>query len=160
MKIYTAGPLGFSEAGRVFHEQYVLAELKRLGHEALDPWKLTDQSKIDAVLKLPYGQAKRDAWRVLNVEIGGNNRLAIDRCDLVFAVLDGVDVDSGTASEIGYAFARGKPIVGYRGDFRLSADNDGLMVNLQVEYFIRQSGGDIITALANLERALAKVCSA
>jgi nucleoside 2-deoxyribosyltransferase len=63
---------------------------------------------------------------------------------MVFAVLDGTDVDSGTAAEIGYAFAKGKPILGYRGDFRLSADNDGSIVNLQVEYFIRASGGTII----------------
>jgi nucleoside 2-deoxyribosyltransferase len=157
VKIYTAGPLGFSEAGRAFHKDSILAELERLGHEALDPWTLTDQSKIDAVLKLPYGEARRDAWRVLNVEIGNNNRSAIDRCDLVFAVLDGVDVDSGTAAEIGYAFARGKPIIGYRGDFRLSADNEGSTVNLQVEYFIRQSGGEIIAMLTGLEAALEKV---
>jgi len=157
VKIYTAGPLGFSEAGREFHKNFIVAELGRLGHEALDPWTLTDQSRIDAVLKMPYGQARRDAWRVLNVEIGNNNRSAIDRCDLVFAVLDGVDVDSGTASEIGYAFAKGKPIVGYRGDCRLSADNEGSTVNLQVESFIRQSGGDIIFALVELEAALARL---
>jgi nucleoside 2-deoxyribosyltransferase len=68
---------------------------------------------------------------------------------VVFAILDGVDVDSGTAAEIGYAFAKGKPILGYRGDFRLSADNEGSIVNLQVEYFIRQSGGDIVTNVAD-----------
>jgi nucleoside 2-deoxyribosyltransferase len=76
---------------------------------------------------------------------------------MAFAVLDGVDVDSGTAAEIGYAYARGKPILGYRGDFRLSADNEGSTVNLQVEYFIRQSGGDIIAALADLGPALGKL---
>jgi nucleoside 2-deoxyribosyltransferase len=157
MKIYMAGPLGFSEAGRDFHTKHILAEVIRLGHEPLDPWTLTDSAKIDAVVKMPYGQAKRDAWKVLNVEIGGNNRAAIDRCDLVFAVLDGVDVDSGTAAEIGYAFAKAKPIIGYRGDFRLSADNDGSTVNLQVEYFIRQSGGDIISVLSDLEAALGKM---
>jgi nucleoside 2-deoxyribosyltransferase len=74
-------------------------------------------------------------------EIGGNNRAGIDSADMVLAVLDGTDVDSGTAAEIGYAFGKGKPIRGCRGDFRLFADNDGSMVNLQVEYFIRQSGG-------------------
>ena len=157
MKIYTAGPLGFSEAGRAFHRDYVLPEVKRLGHEALDPWTLTDTSRIDAVLGMPYGEARRDAWRVLNIEIGGNNCAAIDACDLVFAVLDGVDVDSGTAAEIGYAFAKAKPIIGYRGDFRLSADNEGSIVNLQVEYFIRQSGGEIIPALAELEAALGRL---
>jgi nucleoside 2-deoxyribosyltransferase len=72
-------------------------------------------------------------------------------------VLDGTDVDSGTAAEIGYAFAKGKPILGYRGDFRLAADNEGGVVNLQVEYFIRASGGDIITKLDGLAGALARL---
>jgi nucleoside 2-deoxyribosyltransferase len=157
VKIYTAGPLGFSEAGRAFHRDYVLPEVKRLGHDALDPWTLTDASRINAVLGMPYGEARRDAWRALNVEIGGNNRAAIEACDLVFAVLDGADVDSGTAAEIGYAFAKAKPIIGYRGDFRLSADNEGSIVNLQVEYFIHQSGGEIIPALAELEAALGRL---
>jgi nucleoside 2-deoxyribosyltransferase len=159
MKIYVAGPLGFSEAGRAFYNESLLPQLTRLGHEVLDPWKLTDQAKIDAVLKLPYGAEKRDAWRRLNVEIGGNNASAIDRADAVFAILDGTDVDSGTASEIGYAFGNGKPILGYRGDFRLSADNEGSIVNLQVEFFIRKSGGDIIARLAELPDALAKVAA-
>jgi nucleoside 2-deoxyribosyltransferase len=156
MKIYLAGPLGFSEAGRAYQDGTLVPEVMRLGYEVLNPWKLTDQRKIDAVAALPYGPVRRDAWRKLNVEIGYNNRAAIDRSDLMLAVLDGVDVDSGTASEIGYAFAKGKPIIGYRGDFRLSADNEGSMVNLQVEYFIRQSGGEIITKLANLAEALAR----
>jgi nucleoside 2-deoxyribosyltransferase len=138
VKIYAAGPLGFSEAGRAFYDTRVIPELSRLGHEVLDPWTLTDSRKIDAVRTMPYGEARRDAWRQLNVEIG-------------------VDVDSGTAAEIGYAFAKGKPIVGYRGDFRLSADNEGSIVNLQVEYFIRQSGGDIIAALADAGGALEKI---
>jgi nucleoside 2-deoxyribosyltransferase len=154
LKIYTAGPLGFSQAGSAFHNDVIIPQLIQLGHEPLDPWKLTDQAKIDAILALPYGAARRDAWRKLNVEIGGNNRAAIDRCDLVFAVLDGTDVDSGTAAEIGYAFAKAKKIIGYRGDFRLSADNEGAVVNLQVEYFIRQSGGQIITRIADLAGAL------
>jgi nucleoside 2-deoxyribosyltransferase len=157
MKIYVAGPLGFSEAGRAFHSDSILPALRGLGYEPLDPWTLTDQAKIDAVLSLPYGPEKRDAWKALNIEIGGNNRAAIDRCDAVFVVLDGVDVDSGSAAEVGYAFAKGKPILGYRGDFRLSADNEGSTVNLQVEYFIRQSGGDIIAQIADLGPALAKL---
>jgi nucleoside 2-deoxyribosyltransferase len=80
----------------------------------------------------------------------------------VVAVLDGVDVDSGTAAEVGYAFARGKRIFGYRGDFRLSADNEGAAVNLQVEFFILQSGGAItgsIEALCAAARAMIVLCS-
>jgi nucleoside 2-deoxyribosyltransferase len=157
MKIYLAGPLGFSEAGMRFHQKTIIPEVERLGHQPLDPWHLTPQSEIDAVMRMPYGPERRDAWRKLNREIGANNRAAIDRCDLVFAVLDGTDVDSGTASEIGYAFAKGKPILGYRGDFRLSSDNEGSIVNLQVEYFIRQSGGTIITSFADFADALSKI---
>jgi nucleoside 2-deoxyribosyltransferase len=160
MKIYMASPLGFSEAGRLFYNGTLIPEIVRLGFEVVDPWTLTDQAKMEAVQNMPYGQARRDAWRRLNVEIGGNNRAGIDRADMVLAVLDGVDVDSGTAAEIGYAFAKGKPILGYRGDFRVSADNEGSTVNLQVEYFIRQSGGDIVTKLADLAPALAKIKAA
>ena len=156
MKIYLAGPLGFSEAGRSYQDGTLIPKMERLGYEIINPWKLTDARKIDAIMAMPYGPARRDAWRTLNAEIGGNNRAAIDRSDIVCAVLDGVDVDSGTASEIGYAFAKGKHIIGYRGDFRLCADNEGTTVNLQVEYFIRQSGGDIVTRLVDLVEALAR----
>jgi nucleoside 2-deoxyribosyltransferase len=157
VKIYMAGPLGFSEAGRAFYNGTLIPEVIRLGFEIVDPWTLTDQAKIDAVQNMPYGQGRRDAWRRLNVEIGGNNRAGIDSADMVLAVLDGTDVDSGTAAEIGYAFAKGKPILGYRGDFRLSADNEGSTVNLQLEYFIRQSGGNIITKFVDLAPALASI---
>jgi nucleoside 2-deoxyribosyltransferase len=157
MKIYLAGPLGFSEAGRVFLVNTLIREVRRLGHEPLNPWELTDKSKIKAVQRMPYGAERRDEWRKLNHKIGANNQAAIDECDLVLAVLDGVDVDSGTASEIGYAFAKGKPIIGYRGDFRLSADNEGAIVNLQVEYFIRQSGGDIVSSLSQIDEALRRL---
>jgi nucleoside 2-deoxyribosyltransferase len=154
MKIYLAGPLGFSEAGRDFHDRILIPGLQRSGHDVLDPWKLTDTGKVAAVLNMPFGTRRREAWRVLNREIGRNNHAALDICDAVVAVLDGVDVDSGTASEIGYAFAKGKPIIGYRGDLRLSADNEALTVNLQVEYFIRASGGDIVSTVARLPEAL------
>lgn len=156
MRIYAASPFGFSEAGRLFYDERLLPALGRAGHVVVDPWKLTDQSKIDAVLAMPYGEARRDAWRRLNAEIGANNRDGIDGCDGVVAVLDGVDVDSGTAAEIGYAFAKGKLIVGYRGDFRLAADNEGSIVNLQVEYFIRASGGTIVGSLDELCSIVAK----
>jgi nucleoside 2-deoxyribosyltransferase len=168
MKIYLAGPLGFSQAGASFHNDVVVPAVTRLGHVALDPWSATNpegiepglDAEIQAVKRLPYGPARRDAWRTLNDRIGAKNRALIDACDLVFAILDGTDVDSGTAAEIGYGFAKGKPILGYRGDFRLSADNDGATVNLQVEYFIRASGGEIITGMAELGAALARLAAA
>ena len=153
-RIYVASPLGFSEAGRHFLDAVLLPLLRRLGLDVIDPWALTDPRRIAAVQDLPEGPARREAWRGLNREMAETNRAAIDRAQAMLAVLDGVDVDSGTAAEIGYAFARGTRIVGYRGDFRLSADNEGAAVNLQVEYFIRASGGTIVARVADLESAL------
>ncbi len=65
MRIYVAGPLGFSEAGKNYYYGKIIPELRRLGHEVLDPWKLTDQSKIDHAQGLAYGVARRDAWTSL-----------------------------------------------------------------------------------------------
>jgi nucleoside 2-deoxyribosyltransferase len=148
-----AGPLGFSEAGRYFHTSVLVPLVRSLEYDVLDPWTF-NRRKIAAIRRLPYGVRKRASWRGLNPEIGARNRAAIDRADGVVAVLDGVDVDSGTAAEIGYAFARGKLIVGYRGDFRLSADNEGSKVNLQVEFFIRESGGTIVKRYEDLKSSL------
>jgi len=149
-----AGPLGFSEAGRHFYNAVLLPYVKSLGYEVLDPWALTDPRKIEAVERLPYGSERREAWRRLNREMAASNRAAIDQAQAVVAVLDGTDVDSGTAAEIGYAFASGKLIVGYRGDFRLSADNEGSTVNLQVEFFIHESGGAIVSRYEDLAASL------
>ena len=152
--IYVAGPLGFSEAGRHFHDSVLVPFVKSLGYEVLDPWALIDPHEVEAVRRMPYGAEKREAWRKLNREMGANNRAAIDAAHGVVAVLDGPDVDGGTAAEIGYAFARGKLIVGYRGDSRLSADNEGGTVNLQVEFFIHESGGTIVSRYQDLEPSL------
>jgi nucleoside 2-deoxyribosyltransferase len=160
MQVYVASPLGFSEAGNAFYRDVLIPLLQRLGHDVVDPWALAGRQRLDAVSAMPYGPERRDEWRRLNAEIARANHAAIDRCDALVAVLDGVDVDSGTAAEIGYAFARGKPIIGYRGDVRLAADNEGAVVNLQVEYFIRQSGGHIVRSLAELNDAFAAVKAA
>jgi len=158
MKIYLAGPLGFSDAGRAFHDKAIVERVAALGHVPLDPWSNTAPPGIDprladeilqiaaAVARIKDAPDKRKAWEALNPRIGAKNAAMVDASDMVLAVLDGTDVDSGTAAEIGYAFARGRPILGYRGDFRLSADNEGSIVNLQVEYFITASGGKIIAS--------------
>lgn len=54
---------------------------------------------------------------------------ALKESDVVVAVLDGPDVDSGTAFELGYARALGLPVIGIRTDFRESQER-GLNVML------------------------------
>lgn len=70
----------------------------------------------------------------------------VDSSDIVVAALDGVDVDSGTAWEIGYAYAKGKPVIGLRTDFRTLSEG---VVNLMIEM--------AIVALARDEEELLKV---
>lgn len=152
--IYLANPLGFSDAGARFIRDVLAPQLASRGITVINPFDLVDPAKINALHGMAPGAARVEAWRALNMEIGKGNVAAIDRCDAMLAVLDGVDVDSGTASEIGYAFARGKRIVGYRGDFRSAAENEGCTVNLQVEYFIRASGGTIVARVEAIADAI------
>lgn len=156
-RIYIASPLGFSEAGRFFMYERIIPLIEELGLEVIDPWKLTPQYMIDRVCGMPEGSSRTAAWRELNRTIGENNRKGIESSDGLFAVLDGCDVDSGTASEIGYAAALGKPVTAYRGDFRFSGDNEGSVVNLQVEYFIYSSGGKIASTLDEAEEEIKKL---
>ena len=48
---------------------------------------------------------------------------ALDNCEVVVAILDGPDADSGTSFEMGYARGRGKRVIGVRTDFRGSKDH-------------------------------------
>jgi nucleoside 2-deoxyribosyltransferase len=152
--LYVASALGVSEGGRYFYYGQLLPLVERLGFGVLDPWGLTDAAKIAQVRSMAFGAARREAWRQLNREIGEANRQAIERADGLLAVLDGPSVGGGIGAEIGFAYAQGKRIVGYRGDFRRSGDNEGTIVGLQVEYFIQASGGAIVTALEQLSDVL------
>ncbi|MBW1691858.1 MAG: nucleoside 2-deoxyribosyltransferase [Deltaproteobacteria bacterium] len=56
------------------------------------------------------------------IHVFQKNVKAFQECDMVVAVLDQVDTDSGTSREVGYAYGIGKPILGIRTDFRGKAD--------------------------------------
>lgn len=105
-QIYIAGPL-FSEHERKFLEEIAEKVAANLG---LDPQR---------DIFLPH----RDAG---NIGIHGERRDEVFSCDLRFlddasvvvALLDGPDIDSGTAVELGYAFASNKQIFGILTDWR------------------------------------------
>lgn len=156
-KIYVASPLGFSESGRVFLYNKIIPLLEDLNLYCLDPWKLTPESLINEVAVIEKIEDRIEGWRKLNKIIAENNKKAIDDSDGILAVLDGTDVDSGTAAEIGYAAALKKKICGYRSDFRKSGDNEGALINLQVEYFISNSGGRIVSDLPGLRSELERL---
>lgn len=144
-RVYVASPLGFDEPGRAFSAGVLLPALMAREVEVLDPW--AGGAAIVAALALDDPGARRAALREANRSVAADNVAMIEACDAVFAVLDGVDVDSGTASEIGYAAALGKPVIGWRSDLRDAGDNEAALVNLQVEHFVRANGGSLHTAL-------------
>lgn len=154
--MYVAGPLGFSEAGKYFYVEKFLPLLIETGFQPIDPWKLTDEKIIRRAQSTPLSPKQKSRWQTVNKTIAANNILGIEESKIIVAILDGTDVDSGTASEIGYGAALGKPIIGYRGDFRLCSDNIGCTINLQVEYFIRLKGGTIGTSLTELRQQLVR----
>lgn len=159
-KIYIASPFGFSEAGRFFLYEKLVPLLSECNLLSIDPWKLTSENLIENADKIINPAEREREWRKLNTIIAENNKKGIEESDGMLAVLDGADVDSGTASEIGFAAALNKRICGYRSDFRRSGDNEGSVVNLQVEYFIINSGGRIAADLSELKTELLRLFNA
>jgi len=152
-KLYLAGPLGFTESGRLYHETVLVPAVVAAGSDPLDPWDVVEE--IAAVFALPVGHAKRvEQLPAVNRRIGARNAEMIRACAGVLALLDGSDVDSGTAAEIGYAAALGRPVVGLRSDIRTAGDNEAAVVNLQVEWFIEESGGRLASTLDDALSAL------
>ena len=150
-RCYIAGPLGFTEPGRRYHHEVYLPALGVLV-EPVDPWALTTPTEV--------AQARADGREYdFALEIGRRNAEAIRSCRLLVAHLDGQEVDSGTAAEVGYAAALGLTCFGWRSDLRQTGE-PGVQVNLQLESFIVDSGGAILGSLQELLTALATVVDA
>ena len=152
-EIYLAGHLGFSEAGRLFMYNKLIPAIEDARYSVINPWEYGDKI-IGAVLEMPDGEKKLKSLDLANRRIGFRNEHLIRRCGGIIAVLDGTDVDSGTAGEIGFGYGIGKTTLGYRGDFRLSSENIMGKVNIQVQHFIYNSGGLIVASLSELEETL------
>lgn len=109
---YVAGPL-FDDG-----ERWWITEVDRAvaaaGYDTFLPHRDNEQKNVDNVCR-----------------IYDNNVAAIDRCDLVVASLNGITTDDGTAWEIGYAAAKGVPIIGIHTDWRRRFDDE--TVNLMIE---------------------------
>lgn len=69
------------------------------------------------------------AFKEVAQQIRKANEEMIKRCDAVLGVLDGTEVDSGVASEIGFPAVLGKRCYGLRTNFRNCGDFDGVTIN-------------------------------
>lgn len=147
-RCYVASALGFSEAGAYYYEQVYLPALRAVV-VPVDPWALTTAQEVAEARA-----AGRE--REFALEIGARNAAAIRSCTLLAAHLDGQEVDSGTAAEIGFAAALGLRCFGLRTDLRESGE-PGVSVNLQVEHFVVANGGSVYTSLDRLVEGLRAV---
>jgi nucleoside 2-deoxyribosyltransferase len=162
-RIYLANGLGFSSLASPAVAA-IASRLEREGIEVFEPFSASkdlgaETARLQATEKDINLLKKR--IRIINDEIGKRNADAIENSTIVVAILDGsFDVDSGVAAEIGYAAGKGKRVIGLRTDFRTGGDNLGSTINLQVEHFIKTSGGQIVPDVEALIGLLKKVRAA
>jgi nucleoside 2-deoxyribosyltransferase len=149
-QVYMASPLGFSELGRKTIS-LIKGKIQSCGYKVHDPWDLDVSKEIAAAtnVKKPYQDVLLDTLN-LALWMGGKNREAIDASKHVFAILDGAELDSGTVAELAYAVGQGKRVYGYRGDFRNLGEFPSLPFNMQVWYFIVDSGGQIFRSIDDI----------
>lgn len=102
-RIYIAGPL-FSDQDRQMLS-WIAKALELEGYQVFLPHR-------------DSGDVREDAKEQSRREIFNKNNYLIAESDAVVALLDGPDVDSGTAGEMGEAFTRGIPIFGYSTDLK------------------------------------------
>jgi nucleoside 2-deoxyribosyltransferase len=128
MKIYFATPL-FTEAER----DRIRSTIKKIEALARD-------RGVEVEVIFPYDLITQEATNSLGAnakrEIFSRCKSHLDGADILIALLDGSQVDDGTAWEVGYFF-RGKPegakIIGVRTDFRNAGETSGALVNAMIE---------------------------
>src|ERR1700733_7956377 len=141
--LFIASPLGFSDAGLLWNKSVLVPALTSQGWKIRDPWS---DSFMASHRSADQG---KDAH-----EHAARNLEMMEELDAVIAILDGSDVDSGTAAEVGYAAATGKVVFGLRTDPRGSGEYPGGRVNLQIEHLIARSGGQIGSAGSEIVKLL------
>jgi nucleoside 2-deoxyribosyltransferase/predicted secreted protein len=114
-RIYLAAPL-FSTAERTYN-----ATLADLLKQHLFEVFLPQEAGDDTDMRMKAEQAR----------IFSKNKSDLISADIVVAVIDGADADSGTAWEMGYAYAHNKPVIAVRTDFRRAGMHE--QVNLMLE---------------------------
>lgn len=127
MKAYIAGAL-FSKEERIFLEE-IAKICKDIGLDTFLPHR-------DAGL----GEDTEEIFK--------KDFLGLDECDVLVAVLNGTDVDSGTAWEIGYAYSKRKKIIGIIDDIRIDKDRLNVMIANSVE---------IVDSIDELKKSLIEI---
>jgi Nucleoside 2-deoxyribosyltransferase len=126
-RIYLAAPL-FTDAEKLYNAQL----RDRLCQEGYDTYLPQEQGE-DA----RYREKKDDP------SIFARHLQALDHTDLLIALCDGPDADSGTAWEAGYAYAKGIPVIALR------TDNRTIGCDRRINLMLEQSS-EVVQSIAEL----------
>ena len=137
--VFVSGPI-FSE-GEMWFIKQVVSAIEKLGFKAV--WAFMEERELIVDKKL----AGKEWTEKVYLFITGR----IDKCDLVVAILDGVDVDSGTAWEIGYAVGKGKKVIGIKTDERIYAKDQSVNLMIQESVKVVKSLEELGEELSNLK---------
>jgi len=146
MRIYLAGPLFTIHERRVNRELARALERELPGAEVMLPQDFRHDGRYNS---------PRAFGMIFKGCLDG-----IDSSHCVVAWLDGADGDSGTCFEVGYAYAKGVPVVGVRTDFRHNQERGvNVMLSRGCSAFVyRPSFDEDVTGLAKgIARAVRKV---
>jgi len=130
-RVYLAAPL-FSEAERAYN--VALADLLR--QHAFEVYVPQDAGDDTPSRDMPE-----------HARIYEKNKKALEDTDMVVAIIDGADADSGTAWEMGYAVAQAKPVVALRTDFRRVGTHEHVNLMLEQSSAVVKSRDELLARL-------------
>lgn len=109
LKLYFASPL-FTEMEQSYNK-LVVDKLRQTFSEQIDIYLPQENAAIND--KSNYANS---------IQIADGDNAHLEETDILVAVLDGVTIDAGVASEIGYYYSMNKPIIAIYSDIRQGTD--------------------------------------
>ena len=130
-RIYLAAPL-FSQGERAYNLS-IARSLRNNFFDVFLPQETGDDS---------HTRDKEEQSRICS-----ENLKALEKSDIIVAIIEGADADSGTAWEMGYAYAQGKQVFALRTDFRRSGIYERVNLMLEQSSFVATSPDNLYNLL-------------
>ena len=116
-KLYLASPYGFSK------------QTKKLLYEFIDIFNSLNIEVYEPFERTKHIIKKEGEWAY---ELARSNFNDLQKCDAIFAIVNGTPPDEGVMIELGIAIALKKQIFLFRDDFRSCSDNNQYPLNLML----------------------------
>ena len=116
--VYLANPYGFSKQQKEELLPKLVSKIESLGYEVWEPFERNNQIDFS-----------NENWAF---EVGQADKRDVEKCDIIFAVVNGTPPDEGVMIELGMAIALGKKVYLFRDDFRKCTDSGKYPLNLML----------------------------